>query len=451
MRDNTPVAIPADLDAERAALGSCMIDPDMLPVVRKLVQPADFFRESNGWMWAAMCKLYDQQLPIDTHMLADELKSAGHPIPLTELFALIENTPTALYADHYAGIVQKQARRRRQIALAQKLAEQAYDDKADPNQTDSWLKQELLNAAPPPKSLMTWEDSFDLHAQLRNEYQKPEHKAALDRWAFPWRSWNNLIDPPEPGLLITLAAADSVGKTTVAECVSEYWSRKGNAVIYVHFELNRRVMLDRRLSRNASVPRRDIITNNLTPPQRHAIEQAERYMMQWPGRIEYLHTPGWTMENVINEVHITTKKLRSDGFDDIAVIVDYVDKAAPSPRQVKLYGTNDVARDANNTTQLKDFGEGEGVRTVMLSQFRKEGKDIKFEALTREQIRGGGQKTEFANVVVLLHKDRGEDGQYTPALGVVVDKNTLGKTGRFWQRTTDCFNVFDIDTGNRAQ
>lgn len=438
-------SIPADLDAEKAVLGSCMIDPDMLPIVRKATQPTDYFRESNGWMFGAMCSLYDKQLPIDYHMLSDELRSQGHEVPGAEIIALIENTPTSLYADHYAAIVAKHARRRRQIALAQKLAEAAYDDKADPSQTDLWLKQELINQAPPSKALMTWEDSFDLTSQLRRQFESPDHKQRLNRWAFPWMQWNRLIDPMEPGLLLTLAAGDSVGKTTVMECCGESWTRKGNGIIYVHFELNEKIMMERRLCRTASVPRRNLITNNLDNDQRERLDHAERSMMEWPGRIEYVHAPGFTMEQAIAECQTEVKRLRDMGYDEIAIMIDYLDKAQPSPRQMKLFGSSEVGREADNVTQIKNFSECEGVRMVMATQMNKEGKQTKFEDLRKENIRGAGQKSEFANIVVILHKDKDDNGQFTPALGVIVDKNTLGTKGRFWQRTTDCFNIFDLE------
>ena len=43
---------------------------------------------------------------------------------------------------------------------------------------------------------------------------------------------------------------------------------------------------------------------------------------------------------------------------------------------------------------------------LVLSQFSKAGKNASFKDLDRTDIRGAGEKTEKANVVVLLHPNR---------------------------------------------
>lgn len=430
-----------DLEAERAMLGSVLLDPDTLPFVRRNIQTKDLYRESHSWIYTAMCELYDAGQPIDFFLLQDELKRHGHEgdCPPSELTSLLENTPTSLYAEHYAGIVAQHSKRRRQIALAQKLVEKAEEGE-DPDDVDAWLLAEVTGSRTPAPALLSWQSSFELMQQLQQQYGSQQYRDALNRWAWPWASWNKIVDPIEPGILMTIMAGDGVGKTTVAECIAEHWARKGNRVVYVHFELNRNLMLERRLSRNASVTRRTIITDMLTDNQRLAIDTAERFMMGWDGSIQYLHTPGWSIESVVTELATLQRQGECD-----AVIVDYLEKAQASLRQAKLYGHNVTSREADDVNQLKNFAEQQGVRTVMLSQFNKAGKETRFESLSRTDGRGAGQKTEFANIVVLLHKDKDDNGEYKPELNVKVDKNTLGKLGAFKQMTNGCFNVFDCD------
>lgn len=127
-------SIPANVEAERAVLGSLMIDPDAIIKIANFLRPEDFFRERHAWLYEAMYALNERREPLDFVTLVDELErrsrlaDIGGPAYLTDLIA---STPTALYVDHYARIVERTAVLRRLIASAGKIAEIAYDESLD--------------------------------------------------------------------------------------------------------------------------------------------------------------------------------------------------------------------------------------------------------------------------------------------------------------------------------
>ena len=81
-----------------------------------------------------MLTLNERREPLDFVTLVDELERAGQleevggPAYLTDL---ISSTPTAIYVDHYARIVERTAVLRRLISAAGKIAELAYDESQD--------------------------------------------------------------------------------------------------------------------------------------------------------------------------------------------------------------------------------------------------------------------------------------------------------------------------------
>ena len=82
---------------------------------------------------------------------------------------------------------------------------------------------------------------------------------------------------------------------------------------------------------------------------------------------------------------------------------------------------------------------------VLLAQLSKAGKKGDFDDLDRTAMRGAGEKSEKANVVILLHRDK-EDGGYSNLLNVKVDKNTLGATGSFAQyMKPENFTVLELE------
>jgi len=328
------------------------------------------------------------------------------------------------------------------LALAQEVMRRVYSEE-DATDLNKWLGDEVakLGGAKEESAVMTWEDSFDQYEAIiakRIELAKldPSLRKLFD---WPWRTWNALIDPMEPGMLAAITAGDGQGKTIVAECLGEYWARRGHHVVFVHYELNRAVMLDRRAARQTGINRRTLKNADFKGDDMARLDEMRKRLTLWDGGITYLHTPGWSMEKTVGAL----RSLRAAGLCDV-VLIDYLEKAAPSTRQVKLFGGNTFQREADNVEQIKNFGESTETPLVMLNQMSKAGKTGRFDTMDRSGIRGAGEKSEKANIVILLHRDK-IDGEYSKVVDVMVDKNTLGATGTFTQiMVPERFDIADI-------
>jgi len=278
-------------------------------------------------------------------------------------------------------------------------------------------------------AIMTWNESFDLVDTMLAEYERianiPEDERKVLSW--PWQSWRNLIDPLEDGMLGVVTAPDGAGKTMYAESIAEHWAQNKNRIIFVHYELNRKLMMLRRTSRHTSIQARDLKSGHLTAGQRQQVAQIRPKLLSWDGYITYLHTPGWSMERTVSEL----RRLYTEGECD-GVVLDYLEKASASKRQLQMFGTNTYQREADNVEQLKTFAEITEMPVLMVAQMSKEGKTTTFNKIDRSSMRGAGEKSDKANLVVMLKRERDEDG-YSNEVDVLVDKNTMGSTGTFKQ------------------
>ena len=327
--------------------------------------------------------------------------------------------------------------------LAKELMRRCFADE-DPDELRQWLLDNLARmggGADAEQALMTWPDSFDIYDEIlarRAEFATlPEAERRLLDWK--WGSWNAFIDPLEPGLLAVLSAGDGMGKTIYAEELAEHWAQKRNRVVFVHYELNRAIMLDRRTARHTSIPRRDLKSGKLTPDQAARVRLVRPKLLAWDGFITYLHTPGWNMSRTVAEL----RRLRAEGQCDV-VVLDYLEKTAPSTHQIKLFGSNVYQREADNVEQIKNFAEATETPVLMLTQMSKAGKTTSFDNIDRTGMRGAGEKSEKANIVVLLHREHTDEG-YSNTVDVRVDKNTVGATGTFQQyMEPEYFRVADI-------
>lgn len=327
--------------------------------------------------------------------------------------------------------------------LAKEILRRVYAEE-DATMMRQWLQEQLshMGGGAEESAVLTWEESFDYYDDLLVKREidaaKPMTERRILNW--PWQSWNNLIDPLEPGLLAVISAPDGTGKTILAESIAEHWARQKSRVVFVHYELNRALMMDRRTARHTSITRRELKSGQLSVEQKHRIADIRPRLLSWDGGITYLHTPGWTMERTIEQL----RKLKSEGLCDV-VVLDYLEKNAASRRQIQLFGKDLNQREADNTEQLKNFSEETETPSLMLTQFSKSGKSTGFDDMDRTDIRGAGEKTEKANIVILMHREKTADG-YSNQVSVKVDKNTVGGTGVFKQiMEPEYFRLGDVE------
>jgi len=312
------------------------------------------------------------------------------------------------------------------MVLGQELFRRIYAEDS-PDEIHSWLRAQVQKlGGDETGARLLWPDSFTLYEEIMAkrvaQAALPPGERKILTW--PWSSWTRYIDPLDPGVLVVLSAPDGFGKTLYAENVAEHWARCGMNVVFVHFELNRALMLDRRTTRHSGIPRRALKAGDLTPQQEAERQRTNERLKQWPGSITYIHTPGWTMERVAGEVGTLVAEDLCDVF-----VIDYLEKAMPSNAQLKAYGTNVYAREADNVEIIKKTAEGLERPAFLLAQMSKLGKQQSFDNLDRTAVRGAGEKTEKANVVVLLYKDSSE----SQIVRVRIDKNTMGACGSFEQ------------------
>lgn len=337
------------------------------------------------------------------------------------------------------------AEREEYLAVGRAIINRCMADEPIPD-IQEWLRKTIdrmegLGAA--PSGMLAWEDTFDFYDGIlakREEYANlPEDQRKELTW--PWATWNAKIDPPAPGFLVVISAGDGQGKTMYSEVIAEDWAKKRNRVVYVHFELNHSVMMDRRYVRHTGVLMRDLRSGRLTKDQSARVNQVHAKLREWEGNITYQHSAGWSMEQTVDRL----RQLKAEDKCD-AVIIDYLEKSAPSSAQQKLFGTNHFQREADNVERLKNFAENTETPIVMLAQMNKNSKADSSGRVDRTGIRGAGEKTEKANIVILLNREWDEIREsYSAEVDIRVDKNTLGPTCAFKQiMIPEYFRIHDM-------
>lgn len=422
-----------DLDAERAVLGSCLIDPDAFGHIEGDLDGDDFHDARHRLIFQAMRDLHEQQTPADALTIANTVTEQDATLRpyVTEL---MNATPSALRAPHYARVVSRLGTLRRLMGVAGKIAALAYQE-GNGTLDDTFAKaREMLDSiAPSPvdSSILYWLDSLDgfWRQQLDRleELDEIEAGTAAPPVTMPWQVLQRFGARLRAGTLTIVAAGSSVGKTTFLECCAEHWARQGHQVAFFHLELSHQMMLDRRMVRLTGLPLVQIEAGYMGAE----INEQHQRLKDYPGGITYVHCPGWSSARIAQ----TARMLNRRGLCDVCV-VDYLQKLRLTYHQ----GANKADALGSTVEVLKIAAEKMGIPFVLASQFNRAA--MYSDRKTGDFIRGSGEPHEKANLVLTLDRPIldaevlgpggrvvARPGERSPVVAVRVDKNTAGATG----------------------
>lgn len=143
-----PDRVPYSEEAEEAVIGAILVNPDAFLDVNAFLKADDFYLIRHGYIWQALTRLSKAGTPIDYLTLMQELKDMGWlddiggPGYLTRL---VNNTPTSMHVEYYGRIVERTAKRRRLMALANELKALAMDETLDINAIYEKAETRLMN------------------------------------------------------------------------------------------------------------------------------------------------------------------------------------------------------------------------------------------------------------------------------------------------------------------
>jgi predicted transcriptional regulator len=130
----TERALPADINAERATLGSCLLERDAVTLLAAWLPADAFYLQKHTWIYQAILACYYKRIPPDIATVADELRRrdqldrVGGYLYLGEL---TESVPTAVHVEYYARIVSRAATMRRLIETGGKISVLGYNEQAE--------------------------------------------------------------------------------------------------------------------------------------------------------------------------------------------------------------------------------------------------------------------------------------------------------------------------------
>jgi len=419
--------VPANIEAERAVLGALMIDPDAIVKVANFLRAQDFYRERHGWIYDAMATLNERHEPLDFVTLTDELERRGQleevggPAYLTDLIA---GTPTAIYVDHYARIVERTAVLRRLISAAGKIAELAYDESQDMDEVVDRAEQIIFGIS----ESRIHRDLVPIRAIISDVVERIDFLTRNRDTLMGVPTGFTLLDRMLGGLqksdLLILAARPGMGKSSLALSMALNAARRNNArVAYFSLEMGNEQLVQRLLSMETAIDSHRLRMGDINEDEWPILLEAANMLGAAPIFID--DTPGIT----VNDLRTKARRLYAEHGLDL-LIIDYMQLMTGSAGG---FGRNENRQQEISyiSRSLKSLARELNVPVIALSQLSRavEARSDKRPMLS--DLRESGSIEQDADVVLFIYREDYylEDSDRQNIADVIVAKHRHGSTG----------------------
>ncbi|MEU4352826.1 DnaB-like helicase N-terminal domain-containing protein [Streptomyces sp. NPDC023838] len=137
MSDDVTRALPQDLEAEQAVLGSMLLSAEAIVQVVEILTAADFYLPAHGIVFDTVCSMAVRGEPCDPITVGAELNRAGHLARIggaAYLHTLVQAVPTAANASWYATQLRGHALLRGVIEAGTRAVQSGYNASGDPQE-----------------------------------------------------------------------------------------------------------------------------------------------------------------------------------------------------------------------------------------------------------------------------------------------------------------------------
>ena len=233
---------PQNEDAEKALLGSLLLDPMICDDVVSIVRSEDFYSDAHQRLYKHIIEMRAEGKQIDATLLVEHLAASGELEAVGDVAYLGEiahAVPVASHAEHYAKIVKGKSTQRHLIHACTEIIHEAWDPVHEP--------RALLNRAEEKIFAINDEQGQDrvnsMHDVMVNTFNYIDARMEnQDGDLGIGTGLHDLDDMTSGGMhpaeLVILAARPSMGKTALATNIAEHVATEGrHTTLFVSLEM----------------------------------------------------------------------------------------------------------------------------------------------------------------------------------------------------------------------
>jgi replicative DNA helicase len=422
----TEKGLPQSAEAERAVLGSILLDPAAISLVVPILPKQDeFYSDKHQRIYRGMLDLFERSSQIDLLTLKEELNTGQtETVDAAYLSWLIDGVPDFGNVEHYARIVKEKATLRRLIRAGQRIVRDGL--------TQDKTAEELLNdvtgeifeiADDAVREAFTSIGKIVKH-NLEVIEDARSRQGMLSGLATGFQELDRMTSGLQPSDLIILAARPSVGKTSFALNVAQHVALRGaKSVGFFSLEMSMEQLGFRVLCSEADVDAKKVRDGYAS---KEAISRLVLAQTTIAGANFYIDDgAGLT----VPMMRAKAQRLKRDKGLDL-VFVDYLQLMAGHGRFDNR--TQEVSQISRG---LKLLAKELKIPIVALSQLSRQPEQRKGDQRKPQlaDLRDSGSLEQDADVVIMLYREElyERDTERKGIADVIIAKQRNGPTGDF--------------------
>lgn len=275
--EDMPALSLANDRAELALIGSVFHQPDLYPALADMVQPADFFSLTRGWVWWAIEQVYPN---VDNLTVAEALKGK---IPDQEgldrlINTAIVETPDIQNAETYARLVRESAVRIRIFNATENMRQALFGEASLDAQIDAC--NTLLFQASEQYAGQMDTSAMAIMQELWNGMDSGQGAGRGCPTGF--RRLDEMLQRIYIGEIALLVGHPGMGKTAVLLSIIRNVLNAGRRVVMFSLDNMPKVDMGRILmGMETGIHKSALLENRLTPDQHRLFAQAAGKISEW--------------------------------------------------------------------------------------------------------------------------------------------------------------------------
>lgn len=390
---------PHSLEAERALLGSIILDNGALNLAIGAVSKDDFFSEGHRITFAKMEELSNKNRTIDLVTLSEEVSKEG----LLEkvggaayLASLTDGVPIGNYSSvsEYARIVKEKSLLRRLINASNNVIARCFEGTEDPDVLIDLAQSEIfeISGEKVQSGFLGVRDivksSFGTIDVL---FDRGQRVTGVETG---FVDLDNMTSGLQPGELIVIAARPSLGKTALAMNIAAHAATHGKVVGFFSLEMSKESLLIRLLCSEARIDSHKLRTGFSSREDWSKMTQALGRLAEAPIFVD--DSPGLS----ILQIRAKARRLKAEKGLDL-LIVDYLQLATGHGRfENRTQEVSFISRG------LKSIAKELHVPVLALSQLSRAPEQRPGNPPELWHLRESGSIEQDADVVIFIFREK---------------------------------------------
>ena len=390
--------LPHSDEAERAVIGSMLMDADAIVTASEMITSDDFYQRQYGILFDVMTELYGEDKPVDLVTLQERLKNKDVPPELTSvefISGILNDVPTSANIKHYAETVAEKALLRRMIRANEEIANTCYLGKEPVDQILEETEKKIFDLLQKKSS----DDFVPIRDVVLSVIDKIElaakHKGTVTGLATGFYDLDYKTSGFQPSDLILVAARPSMGKTAFVLNLAQYIAVKNKVPTAIFsLEMSKEQLVNRLLSMESKVDSQLIRTGNLSANDWEKLIESAGDISKAPLIID--DTPGIS----ISELRSKCRKFKLEN-DLGLVIIDYLQLMSGGSKRTdsRQQEISEISR------SLKALAREINAPVIALSQLSRACETRPDHRPILSDLRESGAIEQDADVVMFIYRD----------------------------------------------